>query len=116
MKPHEIVRIGMARSFQKVNVFPRKTSFENVQVALIANHKLQFNPFRAAAGLFGEEIMQLLEQVRLGGDSGRRAGELPMASRNSWNWPWHWRRTRKSCCWTNPPPACQPPKPCPASR
>ena len=76
MKPHEIVRIGMARSFQKVNVFPRKTAFENVQVALIANRKLQFNPFRAAAGLFGDEIMQLLEQVRLGGDSGRRAGEL----------------------------------------
>lgn len=76
MRPHEIVRIGMARSFQKVNVFPRKTAFENVQVALIANRKLQFNPLRAAAGLFGDEIMQLLEQVRLGGDSGRRAGEL----------------------------------------
>lgn len=76
MKPHEIVRIGMARSFQKVNVFPRKTAFENVQVALIANRKLQFNPFRAAARLFGDEILQLLEQVPLGGDSGRRAGEL----------------------------------------
>ncbi|WP_026155476.1 ABC transporter ATP-binding protein [Paracoccus sp. N5] len=76
MKPHEIVRIGMARSFQKVNVFPRKTAFENVQVALIANRNLQFNPFRDAAGLFRDEVMQLLEQVRLGADSGRRAGEL----------------------------------------
>jgi len=76
MKPHEIVRIGMARSFQKVNVFPRKTAFENVQVALIANRNLQFNPCRDAAGLFRDEVMQLLEQVRLGADSGRRAGEL----------------------------------------
>ncbi|MBT0782903.1 ABC transporter ATP-binding protein [Paracoccus sp. pheM1] len=76
MKPHEIVRIGMARSFQKVNVFPRKTAFENVQVALIANRKLQFNPFRGAAGLFRDEVMQLLEQVKLSADCDRRAGEL----------------------------------------
>lgn len=75
-KPHEIVQIGMARSFQKVNVFPRKTAFENVQVALIASRKLQYNPFRGAAELFRDEIMELLEQVKLGADSERRAGEL----------------------------------------
>jgi branched-chain amino acid transport system ATP-binding protein len=76
MKPHEIVKIGMARSFQKVNVFPRKTAFENVQVALIAKSGLNYNFFRDATKLFRTEAMELLGLVKLSEDADRRAGEL----------------------------------------
>lgn len=76
MKPHEIVRMGMARSFQKVNVFPRMTSLENVQVALIVHNGAAYNPVRGAASAFRDEAMELLTLVRLGEDTDRRAGEL----------------------------------------
>jgi branched-chain amino acid transport system ATP-binding protein len=76
MNPSEIVRIGMARSFQRVNIFPRKSAFENVQVALIVARGLGANPFRSAAGLFRDEATDLLDLVHLSGEAGRRAGEL----------------------------------------
>jgi hypothetical protein len=76
MQPSDIVRVGMARSFQRVNIFPRKSVFENVQVALIATRGLATNPFRSAAGLFRLDAMALLDLVHLAGDAERRAGEL----------------------------------------
>jgi branched-chain amino acid transport system ATP-binding protein len=76
MAPHEIVKVGMARSFQRVNIFPRKSAFENVQVALIANAGLVYNPFRRASVLFREQAVDLLELVQLADDADRRAGEL----------------------------------------
>jgi branched-chain amino acid transport system ATP-binding protein len=76
MKAHEIVKIGMARSFQRVNVFPRKSCLENVQVALIANAGLNYHPFRDSSCLFLHEAAELLAMVNLTEDTARRAGEL----------------------------------------
>jgi branched-chain amino acid transport system ATP-binding protein len=76
LKPHEIVKVGMARSFQKVNIFPRSSGLENVQVALIANSGLHYNAFKNASSLFRAEAMELLDLVKLAGDADRRAGEL----------------------------------------
>jgi branched-chain amino acid transport system ATP-binding protein len=76
MPAHEIVKIGMARSFQRVNIFPRKSVFENVQVPLIVGAGLHLNPFRPAAQVFKERVMELLELVALTDEAPRRAGEL----------------------------------------
>lgn len=76
MRPHDIVRIGMARSFQRVNIFPRKTAVENIQVALIASSGMQYNFFRPAKSLLLEKAMELLTLVRCADDANRRAGEL----------------------------------------
>jgi len=76
MRPHDIVKVGMARSFQKVNIFPRKTAAENVQVALIANSGMNYNFFRSARRLFHDETMELLALVKCADDADRRAGEL----------------------------------------
>ncbi len=76
LKPHEIVKVGMARSFQKVNVFPRKSAFANVQVALIAHAGLHYNAYRDASDVFREESMKLLDLVKLAPDAERPAGTL----------------------------------------
>jgi len=76
LRPHSIVRLGIARSFQRVNVFPRKTVFENVQVAYIASRKLHRNIFLPSTGLFRDEAAELLNLVGLEGEEHARAGDL----------------------------------------
>lgn len=76
LRPHEIVRVGMARSFQRVNIFPRKTTFENVRIAIIAREYLHFSLFRPAGRLFIDEVESLLDLVGLSADANARAGDL----------------------------------------
>jgi len=74
--PHEIVRLGLARSFQKVNIFPRDTVFENVQVAVLVRERGHRNLFRPASGQGCDEVCELLEMVGLAAECDRPAREL----------------------------------------
>ena len=76
LEPHAVVRMGMARSFQRVNIFARKTVTDNVAVACIARDNRHFRLFEPAQGLYQEESLALLERVGLAGEAGLRAGEL----------------------------------------
>ncbi len=75
LPPHEIVRLGVARSFQRINIFPRLTVAANVEAAVIAQQRRQLRLFgtRRKAGALAEELLSV---VGLGGESGRVAGEL----------------------------------------
>jgi branched-chain amino acid transport system ATP-binding protein len=74
--PHEICRLGMGRSFQRVNIFPRLTVFQNVQAAIIAHRGAGPRFWGRSADLFRAETSALLEAVGLADRSDVRSGEL----------------------------------------
>ena len=76
MPPHQIVKLGLARSFQRINIYPRLSVFENVQVALIARDGKHFSFFTLANTLNREETTELLELVGLVEEAEEVAGEL----------------------------------------
>lgn len=79
MRPSEISRLGLVRSFQISSVFPHLSVRENVRIALQAREKDTFAFWRSEARLkrFDEEAMQLLEGVGLADAARRTAVELP---------------------------------------
>jgi len=62
---YKVCRRGMSRSFQVVNVFPRPTVFENVQVSVLAKQKRTWNLFAPSAKLAVSETEKILENVGL---------------------------------------------------
>ena len=74
LPPHRIVKAGLARSFQRVNVYPRMSVFENVQVALMARDDRHFTMFRIGARFNREETSDLLSPRRARGGGGRAGG------------------------------------------
>ncbi len=74
--PHRIVKLGIARSFQRINIYPRMTVFQNVQVALIARDGNHFRFFTPATRFNREETWELLDLVGLTEEAQEVAGEL----------------------------------------
>ena len=73
---HTICRGGVARSFQRLNIFPRLSAFENVQVALFSAQRKSGNLFSRAEKMAREETGEILESVGLYDKQGVRAGLL----------------------------------------
>jgi branched-chain amino acid transport system ATP-binding protein len=76
LPPHRIVRLGLARSFQRINIYPRMSVFENVQVALIARDGNHLRFLSLANRFNRRETMDLLELVDLAAEAQEHAGEL----------------------------------------
>jgi len=65
MRAYQICRLGMGRSFQRSNIFPRLTVFENIQSAVLAYRRQGFNFFTPVGSLYREETEEILEKVGL---------------------------------------------------
>ena len=74
--PHAICRLGLARSFQRTNIFPRLSVFENVQVAILSHEGREQEMWSRARDLGRERTMAILEDVGLAGRAAEASGSL----------------------------------------
>jgi branched-chain amino acid transport system ATP-binding protein len=83
--PQEINRLGLSRSFQITNIFPKLTVFENLRMAVMRPHGLHRKWWAVAARdrRVREGTERLLEQVRLQRRADAIAGELSYSEQRS---------------------------------
>lgn len=83
--PQAINRRGLARSFQITNIFPRLSTFENVRLAVMRAHGLQyaFWKFIDRDLRIRNETERLLELVRLTAKTSAIAGEMAYSEQRS---------------------------------
>ncbi len=79
IRPAEVARLGVARSFQISAVFPHLTALENVRIALQRRRGSSFDFWRSERVLerFDERARELLEAVGLAAVAEVPAAELP---------------------------------------
>ncbi len=76
LKPREIWKQGVGRTFQIAETFASLTVVENVQMALISASGAAFNLWRRAAGHRREEALELLAQVGMAAQADRPCSVL----------------------------------------
>jgi branched-chain amino acid transport system ATP-binding protein len=76
LKPREIWRLGVGRTFQIAETFASLTVVENVQMALLSADAKLFSPWRRAADYKRREALALLEQVGMAAQADRPGSVL----------------------------------------
>ena len=74
--PHDLCRLGMGRSFQRTNIFPRLTVLQNIQAAFLCHRGRGWNLLTPVERLYREETQALLDSVGLLDKAGEVAGFL----------------------------------------
>jgi branched-chain amino acid transport system ATP-binding protein len=84
LKTYEVIRKGIARTFQNLRLFPRSTALENIMVAMQQHHGYSFAEAFTHLGRWGKrerEIhlnsMDILDRVGLVDRADQAAGTLP---------------------------------------
>jgi len=76
LSPHDVCRLGMGRSFQRTNIFPRLTVFDNVQAALIAHRRRGFDLLGRVGALYRDDTLAILQSIGLAEKAGDVSGVL----------------------------------------
>jgi branched-chain amino acid transport system ATP-binding protein len=83
--PQAINQLGLARSFQITNIFPKLTVFENIRLAVMGHHRLHYAFWKLIDrdAPVREETEKLLELVRLKKKALTIAGEMAYSEQRS---------------------------------
>lgn len=75
---HRVARLGLGRSYQKTNLFPSLTVFENVRLAAQVRLGTSMRFFRPASAMkpVNDDARRALDLCGLAGRAGRVAGEM----------------------------------------
>ncbi|RLB33826.1 MAG: ABC transporter ATP-binding protein [Deltaproteobacteria bacterium] len=76
MKPRNVWRLGVGRTFQVTSTFPSMTVLENVQMVFISRHRKLNSVAKKTAGLYRDEAMELLKLVGVESQWDRPCGIL----------------------------------------
>jgi len=76
LKPRQIWRMGVGRTFQIAETFSSLTVVENVQMALLSFDAKLFSMWRPAAAHRREDALRLLEQVGMAAQADRPCSVL----------------------------------------
>ena len=76
MKPRDVWRLGVGRTFQITAVYASMSVVENVQMALISHHRKTFSAFTRAARLYRDDAMALLNLIGMKDQAHRAANIL----------------------------------------
>jgi branched-chain amino acid transport system ATP-binding protein len=74
--PHQICRMGIGRSFQRTNIFPRLSVFENVQAAFLTHRGRGRDFWSRSETFYHADVEALLAQIGLLDNARLLAGTL----------------------------------------
>lgn len=85
LAPYEINRLGLSRSFQITNIFPKMSVFENVRCALLwaQGHRYSFWSLVSRSRELNEGAEEILEQINLTARRDLPAGVLSYAEQRA---------------------------------
>ncbi len=84
-KPHQMIRLGMGRSFQITITFDRLTTFQNIRMGVMSRRGIRFNLFRKVDTLedVTKETDEVLNRINLHGERDLPAGVLSYGKHRS---------------------------------
>ena len=85
LKAHQIFRLGLARSFQITNIFPKLSVFENIRCSLLWSKNYGYSFFQVLDNKksLNEEVNKILELISLQHCAKEPAGLLSYADQRS---------------------------------
>ena len=109
-KPYEINRMGVARTFQNIRLFPQQSVLDNVMTGL--NNQVQYSLAESLlhVGSYHKKEKEMIERsmeiLRVFGLLLRRwHPTCPMANSVNWKLPVRLQPNRSFCFWMSLPPA-----------
>ncbi len=84
-KPHQMIRLGMGRSFQITSTFDRLTTFQNIRMGVMSRRGIRFNLFRKVDKMedVTRETDEVLRRINLHGERDLPAGVLSYGKHRS---------------------------------
>ena len=76
LAPHDVCRLGMGRSFQRTNIFPRLTVYQNVQASFLSHRGRGRNLWSRVDDLYRDEAESLLASLGLAAHANETSGFL----------------------------------------